>query len=113
MKNKETIEEAALLAHPIHLIWDEEERYDCNQELRETFIEGAKWQQENTNINALNFEIDALKKQIKLLEHNQQIMYNKEDVILILMEYDYSLVNEGKLNSIGNIKKWFEQFKNK
>jgi hypothetical protein len=40
-------------------------------------------------------------------------MYNKEDVILILMEYDYSLVNEGKLNSIGNIKKWFEQFKNK
>jgi hypothetical protein len=113
MKNKETLEEAALLAYPIHLIWDEEERYDCNQELRETFIEGAKWQQENTNINALNFEIDALKKQIKLLEHNQQIMYNKEDVILILMEYDYSLVNEGKLNSIGNIKKWFEQFKNK
>jgi hypothetical protein len=46
MKKKETLEEAALLANPIHLIWDEEERYDCNQELRETFIDGAKWQQE-------------------------------------------------------------------
>jgi hypothetical protein len=109
MKNKETIEEAA-------------ESWLKSKTLLKTsqapglligFIEGAKWQQENTNINALNFEIDALKKQIKLLEHNQQIMYNKEDVILILMEYDYSLVNEGKLNSIGNIKKWFEQFKNK
>ncbi len=45
---QETLEEAALLAYPIHLIWDEEERYDCSQELREAFIEGAKWQQERS-----------------------------------------------------------------
>jgi hypothetical protein len=46
----------------------------------EDFENGAKWHEQNSNINALNFEIDALKKQIKLLEHNQQIMYNEEDM---------------------------------
>jgi len=109
-KQETTLEEVA------ERFYGEEEivnDYDISGYLQSAFLTGAKWQQENTNINALNFEIDALKKQIKLLEHNQQIMYNKEDVILILMEYDYSLVNEGKLNSIGNIKKWFEQFKKK
>ena len=113
---QETLEEAALLAYPIHLIWDEEERYDCSQELREAFIEGAKWQQENTNINALNFEIDALKREIKALNHQKEQdknKYGEVEIIEILMEYDYSLVNEGRLNSVGNINKWFKQFKNK
>jgi hypothetical protein len=38
---------------------------------------GAKWQQENTNINALNFEICALKKEIKVLKHQQEQDKNK------------------------------------
>jgi hypothetical protein len=40
-------------------------------------------------------------------------LYSEVEIIEILMEYDYSLVNEGKLNSVGNINKWFEQFKKK
>ncbi len=43
---QETLEEASLLSRPIHLIWDEDERYDCNEEFREEFKKGAKWQQE-------------------------------------------------------------------
>ena len=43
---QETLEEASLLSRPIHLIWDEGERYDCNEEFREEFKKGAKWKQE-------------------------------------------------------------------
>ena len=86
MKNKETVEEAALLAHPIHLIWDEEERYDCNQELRETFIEGAEWQQERS--------------------------YSEEEVIQLVSDWtDYRMSEDTK--SKVTFKKWFEEFKNK
>ena len=45
---RETLEEASLLSRPIHLIWDEDERYDCNEEFREEFKKGAKWQQERS-----------------------------------------------------------------
>ncbi len=68
------------------------------------------------NINALHFEIDALKREIKLLKNQKEKdkeMYSEEDIIEILIEYNYLSVNEGKLNSIGTIKKWFEQFKKK
>jgi hypothetical protein len=51
-------------------------------------------------------------EQAKEMEKQQQ-SYSEVEIIEILMEYDYSLANEGKLNSVGNIKKWFEQFKNK
>ena len=49
------------------------------------FIEGAKWQQER--------------------------MYSEEEIIKILIEYDYSKINDDKLNSVGIVKKWFTQFK--
>ena len=45
---QETLEEASLLSRPIHLIWDEGERYDCNEKFREEFKNGAKWQQERS-----------------------------------------------------------------
>lgn len=61
MKN-ETLEEASLLSRPIHLIWDEDERYDCNEEFREEFKKGAKW--------------------------NQEISYSQLDVVRILSKYE-------------------------
>jgi hypothetical protein len=80
---QETLEEAALLAYPIHLIWDEEERYDCSQELREAFIEGAKWQQERS--------------------------YSEEEVIAFgEFIFKHSLLTHAK-----GVKNLFEQFKNK
>ena len=45
------------------------------------FINGIKWQVENSNINALHFEINALKRLIKVLEHQQERMYSEEDMI--------------------------------
>ena len=45
---QETLEEASLLSRPIHLIWDEDERYDCNEEFREEFKKGVKWQLERS-----------------------------------------------------------------
>jgi hypothetical protein len=68
---QETLEEAALLAYPIHLIWDEEERYDCSQELRETFIEGAKWQQYEQDEFAIAFAEWCIKKRIDFFDSTE------------------------------------------
>ena len=38
-------------------------------------------------------------------------MYSEEEIIKILIEYDYSKINDDKLNSVGIVKKWFTQFK--
>lgn len=46
--------------------------------LREGFVKGFKVQQDNSNINALDFEIDALKKQIKVLKHQQEKLCDSE-----------------------------------
>ena len=46
-------------------------------------------------------------------EHKQEKRYSEEEVIEILIEYDYSKINDDKLNSVGMIKEWFKQFKNK
>ena len=86
---------------------------DQESAIKYSILAGAKWQQDNSNINALNFEIDALKKQIELLKYQQERMYSEEEIIKILIEYDYSKINDDKLNSVGIVKKWFEQFKNK
>ena len=51
------------------------------------FIKGAKWQAER--------------------------MYSEEEVIEILNNYDYFIKNDDKVNSVGVIKEWFEQFKKK
>jgi hypothetical protein len=47
------------------------------------------------------------------IKWKQERMYSEEEVIKILIEYDYSKINYDKLNSVGTIKKWFEKFKNK
>jgi len=48
------------------------------------YLKGAKWQQENSNVNALHFEIDALKRLVKVLEHQQERTYSEEQVIELL-----------------------------
>lgn len=78
-----------------------------------SFKEGAKWQQDNSNINALNFEIDALKKQIELLKYQQERMYSEEEVISFLQQYRYDLSSKKTPNLGDTTKQWFEQFKKK
>jgi hypothetical protein len=53
----------------------------CVEHLSHIFIAGAKWEKENSNVNALHFEIDALKRLVKVLEHQQERMYSEEDMI--------------------------------
>jgi hypothetical protein len=47
----------------------------------DNWIAGAKWQQENTNVNALNFEIDSLKRQVEALKHQKEQMYSEEEFL--------------------------------
>jgi len=78
------------------------------------FINGAKWQQENSNINALNFEIDSLKREIKVLKHQQERSYSEKDLILF---YNFLKEKCDTVNTSGYAEthvKWFiEQFKKK
>jgi hypothetical protein len=93
---------------------------DYDKIWREGVQFGAKWQQENTNINALNFEIDALKKEIKVLKHQQEQDKNKfseEDLREAFIEgykqraekSDLIFDNASRMYAIA----LFEQYKNK
>jgi hypothetical protein len=113
---QETLEEVALLAYPIHLIWDEDERYDCSQELREAFIEGAKWQKEQYTVEEqhVRHTIDELDKEyIKGFNEGSayhiERMYSQEEVLEIIRQYAL----EEHLITSSKPDKWFEQFKKK
>jgi hypothetical protein len=66
--------------------------------------------QENTNINALNFEIDALKKEIKVLKHQKEQMYSEEEVKEIFKQAQLCVV---KADGVYFKYETFEQFKKK
>ena len=46
--------------------------------------DGVNWHEELSNINALNFEIDALKREVEVLNHQLKGMYNEEDMLQIV-----------------------------
>jgi hypothetical protein len=54
--------------------------YASKEAIVESHILFTKWQAENFNVNALNFEIDALKRLVKVLEHQQEKSYSEEDM---------------------------------
>jgi C4-type Zn-finger protein len=75
-----------------------------------SFISGAKWQQENSNVNALHFEIDALKRLVKVLEHQQERSYSEED----MQKYaKFSIVRDREGVPSIVVKEWFEKYKKK
>jgi len=41
--DKQILQEAALKAFPVSMIWDESFQYDYNEEFRKAFIKGIKW----------------------------------------------------------------------
>jgi hypothetical protein len=120
--SKETLEEAAVRYSSISF---------NRQDLYDGFIDGAKWQAENSNINALHFEIDALKREIEILKHQQERMYSEEDMIdfnewvspnfpnqhnylRALQKHNQGLyVPKEKLMGYYSTKELFEQFKKK
>jgi hypothetical protein len=74
---QETLEEVANKANGYNVYAKETKALIFN----EGFIAGAKWQQENTNVNALNFEIDSLKRQVEALKHQKEQMYSEEEFL--------------------------------
>lgn len=77
---KETIEEAAKRIYPINIVVD----YDTNEDIRNIWIEGAKWQAER--------------------------MYSEEEVLIILDKFLTSMIKGEKT---GLLEEWFEKFKKK
>jgi len=84
---QETIEEAAKRIYPINIVVD----YDTNEDIRNIWIEGAKWQAER--------------------------MYSEEEVYKLLLKHqsDYrsSVRNSYPLTWSFDIKTWFDQNKKK
>ena len=121
---QETLEEAAEWLYPIfdRFKYDEDWVEDVTKR-RDDFIEGAKWQQYNSNINALDFEIDALKREIKVLKYQQQISYSEEDMIefgewmkilpLTISGFVIKDTNIVIKTTKELLKYWFEKFKKK
>lgn len=75
--------------------------------------QSAKWQQENSNINALDFEIDSLKREIKVLRHQQERRYSEEEVLELLNKREDYINSEDNIFEYQSAKKWLEQFKKK
>jgi hypothetical protein len=67
-KIMETLKEAVEIFYPYDGV---NEDYIIDSK-RWIFISGAKWQQQNSNVNALHFEIDFLKREIEVLKHQQE-----------------------------------------
>jgi hypothetical protein len=81
---KETLEEAALILYPINIVVD----YDTNEDIRNIWIEGAKWQAER--------------------------MYSEEEILVLLHKRDkHNMDNPNTFNGWLTPKEWFEKHKKK
>ena len=136
MNSKQTLEEIAeRLTNDFPVL---EVRFNMtNEEIKGWFLEalqkGVKWEQDNSNINALDFEIDSLKRNIKLLKYQQEeknkimptqnnnqfvFVYTKESKVKVLdletsKELHNSMIKEGyKHISTLDPCKWIEHILN-
>jgi hypothetical protein len=92
---QETVEEAKIEYH----FENDIEMFEFMNEMASTGKIPKKWSLFVSKINDLY--------------RQQKRSYSEEEVIEILIEYDYSKINDDKLNSVGMIKEWFKQFKKK
>ena len=68
-----------------------------------SFINGAKWQQEKNRQNHL------MTDEVGQFQFSKPKMYSEEEVIKILYQFHYDLVN----SNFDTKEEWFEQFKKK
>jgi hypothetical protein len=87
---------------------------------RKAFAEGVKWEKYNSNINALEFEIKALKSLIQDMDATIKSKYSEEEVLELLKEVRKGSMITSSINNrtywefdIKSEKKWFEQLKKK
>ena len=43
-------------------------------------------------------------------KQNSDKKYSEDELLNILNEYNYAIINEDRINTIGTVKKWLEQF---
>ena len=113
IRKQETLEEATERYAEIYRCPATNDNEYCRHDIISAFNKGAKWQQKNSNINALDFEIDALKREIKVLKHQQERKersYSEEEVLVLLQKY---ATQDNKYVAEFPILEWFEQFKKK
>ena len=105
MNDKETLEEAAQKFYPPTTT-----DFICSPKLvRDGFIAGAKWQQEQEKIttdDAYNEGFENGKR------WQQERSYSEEEVIRILIKA-YEDIGKRKIPNQVVLAKWFEQFKKK
>jgi len=83
MKNKETLEEAALRLHPRLINDSYNPMEDSNEDDRNIWIKGAKWQQERS--------------------------YSEEEILNILYKHTEDMLAGKKVT----LEQWFNEFKKK
>ena len=115
---KETLEEAAERIYPINIVVD----YDTNEDIRNIWIEGAKWQAERMGLMEIELRhtktlLASCEKALEDRDKQAGRMYSEEEVYKLLLKHqsDYRsyVRNSYPLTWSFNIKDWFEQFKKK
>jgi hypothetical protein len=94
---KETLEEAAERLYPIKLMYFPMKAVDLNEEPRNIFIEGAKWQAERM------YSEEEVLELAKYITHNYRI--NAWENV------KYGDSSERNVPTDEIVKEWFEQFK--
>jgi hypothetical protein len=109
---QETLEEAAFRLYPINIIID----YDTNEEIRNIWIEGAKWQAERMGLMEIELRhtktlLASCEKALEDRDKQAERMYSEEDV----KEAFFSgCQSERQIKPrIKCWEQWFEQFKKK
>jgi hypothetical protein len=85
---QETLEEAAFRLYPINIILD----YDTNEEIRNIWIEGAKWQAERMGLMEIELRhnktlLASCEKALEDRDKQAERMYSEEEVIEIAKQY--------------------------
>jgi hypothetical protein len=109
--NKETIEDARFKAYT--------DFFESNQDVEMYsfvggFNKGSKWQQENSNVDVLEFEIATLKSLITDMDTTIKSKYSEEEVkSFALQAVCFIGGNWDSSNLMKKFNEWFEQFKKK
>jgi hypothetical protein len=111
MKNKETLEE----------VFDKIDDKLCRYSTEESeywnhykigVLDGLKWQQENSNVDVLEFEISTLKSLIQDMDSTIKSKYSEEEVVSFI--HKFIKEHQPQLPYlIGGINMWFQQYKKK
>ena len=87
--------------------------YASKEAIVESHILFAKWQQENSNVDVLEFEIKALKSLIQDMDATIKSKYSEEEVFKMINDFcfDWNYNYKGELSQKEYLIEWFEKLK--